>query len=283
MKKVFLFSLFYFISHFLQAQLLWEISGNGLKKPSFLFGTMHIGDDRVYDFGDSLMSKFNTCEAFAGEMVLNQNMMFEMLKHMNMAGDTTLSDLLSESEYKFVKKHIDSKMGFMAMMADRLKPIFTSVMLSEQKNQTSGRRIPIDLHFQQIAKEKNMGVLGLETFEEQIQAFNGIPLKVQAKMLFDALKNNDKDKNEMENLINLYHSQNIDSLYRLTNSQLSNDVNLQLLTIRNIKMAGRADKLMQKKALFIGIGAAHLAGKEGVISLLKQKGYKLRPIYKNKL
>ena len=161
-KKAILFILFSMGLGFqtLQAQLLWEISGNGLEKPSYLYGTIHLSDKRVFDFSPEVLESFETCDAFAGEMLFDQADIFKMMNSVFM-NDTTLSDLLSKKKYKIVKEHIDKELGMMAIMADKIKPIFTSVILTQQSNGTveqneSGQIL--DLYFQDLAKEKNMEV-----------------------------------------------------------------------------------------------------------------------------
>jgi uncharacterized protein YbaP (TraB family) len=72
-KTILLISFLFLLASQSYSQLLWEISGNGLEKPSFLYGTMHLGDDRIYQFNDSLMPLFNQGDVFAGEIILEQS------------------------------------------------------------------------------------------------------------------------------------------------------------------------------------------------------------------
>lgn len=273
----------------LNAQLLWEISGNGLEKPSYLYGTMHISDKRVFDFDPQLMPNFDKTDAFAGEMLLDPSMMFEVMAHLFMPSDTTLDMLLTDEEYQKVKLHLGKKMGMMNMFADKMKPIFTSVFLAEQgamdSLQSSGKP-PLDMYFQDIAREKGKEVIGLETLAEQLQAFNSIPLSYQAKILLQEVENTGKPKtrNQMEEMIRIYQSEDLDKLYSFASGQMSEDINKQLLTIRNRKMANRADKLIKEKqkSLFIAVGAAHLPAENGLIDLFQKMGYEVRPLSKKK-
>ena len=244
MKKVTLIVLLICCVFNSKAQLLWEISGNDLQKPSYLYGTMHIGDKRVYDFNDSLLLLFDQCDIFAGELVLEQSLFrsLNLLMGMRMQGDTTLADLLSKDQYAFIKGKLDKKLDEMGMLfsagfIEKMKPIFISIIMSDLDIQSGSNQIPLDLHFQNIAKEKNMEVIGLETIDEQMAVFDRIPLKKQADMLYHELKKQEEDDDamDMDKLIDIYASEDLDSLYKLTQGSFDNDMNAELLYKRNVK------------------------------------------------
>ncbi len=262
------------------AQLLWEISGNGLMQPSYLYGTMHVNDERVYRASERAMPFFEQCEVFAGELKFDQGMNMEMMSHLFMPGDTTLSDLLSKEQYAFVKPLLDEKLGIMASFTERMKPIFVSVLMSDT-DMLQSDKLPIDLHFQEVAKEKGIQVVGLETFDEQLAAFNSIPLQLQADMLYEELQNAaDEDGNPTDDLIELYVTENLDSLYTMTFETYGEELGDVLLIQRNQKMAERIAKMLPNQRVFIGVGAAHLPGTEGVVALLRLQGFTVSPIKK---
>jgi uncharacterized protein YbaP (TraB family) len=84
MRRVipFLLGVLFISTHTLQAQssahwpktLLWRISGNGLAKNSFLYGTMHLQDKRLFHFTDSLYHYLEQSEGYALEIDLNELM-----------------------------------------------------------------------------------------------------------------------------------------------------------------------------------------------------------------
>ena len=95
-----------------KAQLLWEIEGDNLKEKSYLFGTMHTADPRVFDFDPETLAAFEASEGMAGELVFDGNLSAGFLEMMMMPGDTSLADLLSEEEYATVMKKLEAKVGF---------------------------------------------------------------------------------------------------------------------------------------------------------------------------
>lgn len=276
-KKTLLISLFLLILGFqsLHAQLLWEVSGKGLQKPSYLYGTIHLSDKRVFDFSPQVMESFENCEAFGGEMLFDEADIFKMMNSIFM-NDTTLSDLLSAEHYKIVKEHIDKELGMMAVMADKIKPIFTSAILTQQSNGTveqseSGQIL--DLYFQDLAREKDMEVIGLETFQEQMESLNQVPLQQQAEMLYKDITSKAEATGMTEKMLGFYTAQNLDSLYTYVMQELPKNVEENILTSRNYRMLERLEIQLKDKTIFVGVGAAHLPGNEGLIALLRKKGY----------
>ncbi len=268
--------------------LLWQISGKGVKT-SYLYGTMHVSNEKVIKLSDMAMDELDKCQVMAGELVLKESDMMPMMMSLFMK-DTTLEMLLSPSEYQIVHKKLEEKMGFMAAMLEKIKPVFISVMLSEQANNgeekegkkptsifdKNNKKQPLDMYLQERAKNKGKEVVGLETVEEQLAAFNTITLKEQAKMLYETVISENKTEGQsLEGMLDLYYRQEIDSLYRLTNQALSANSNDKLLIERNTNMADRMEKIMKDKSLFTAVGAAHLAGKTGLIDLLRKRGYKV--------
>ncbi|MCU0449758.1 MAG: TraB/GumN family protein [Bernardetiaceae bacterium] len=278
-----------------KAQLLWEISGKGLAQPSYLYGTMHVADPRVLAMNDSAWRAFNRSQVLAGELVFDQSMMFQMMNQLFVPRDSTLDVLLTPEQYKVVKTKLEERMGMLASFADRMKPLFISVFLSEQTKPDpnepgsglpglgGGGREPLDLHLQTLAKQREMEVVGLETMEEQMEAFNSIPLKTQAQMLYEQVVSDTPEQNgpsELERMVQLYQRQEIDSLFNLTSQAFSGPMGQKLLVERNQNMADRMEKLMATKRVFTGVGAAHLPGPVGIIALLRQRGYTVRPLTK---
>ncbi len=259
------------------AQLLWEISGNGMAKPSYLFGTMHVNDSRVFTTSERAMKYFEQCSVLAGELKFDQGLNMEMMNHLFMPGDTTLTDLLKGEAYTYVKNLLSNKLGSMASFSERMKPIFISILLTDTEMLQSAR-LPLDLYLQEEAKEKNIEVVGLETFQDQIKAFNSIPLQLQADMLYNDLKDIEENGDITDDLIQLYTSENLDSLHKVSYETYGEDLGKILLTNRNEKMATKVGEMVRVQKVFVAIGAAHLPGKDGVIERLRQQGFSVKPI-----
>ncbi|WP_161626044.1 TraB/GumN family protein [Hugenholtzia roseola] len=280
------------------AQLLWEIKGNGLKKSSYLFGTIHMGEKRAYAHVEKVMPYIEQTEVFAGELDLNLNALESVsaiMPLMFMKGDTTLETLLDSAQYQQVRKQIKEDMPLLYPMVDKIKPIFLMVFLSEAGNQKptlsptgadSTKKIepPLDLYLQEIARGFEKEVIGLETLSEQLTAFTAISLEEQAQMLIGAIENKKQtQENEgvdayLEQMLNWYAAEELDSLYQFAVSSSSEEFNKHLLLIRNQHMSERIATKIRNQTHFIAIGTAHLSGEKGVIALLEKEGFVLVPL-----
>lgn len=260
--------------------LLWEITGDSLEKPCYLFGTMHVKDKRAYQFHDSLMLKLKSCHTFAGELVLDKASAREVSGDLLLPPGKELKTLLSARDYKKVKKFCNKNLGAMSLLVNRIKPIFVSAMISESLMENEMPKA-LDEYLQDKARGYNLRVTGLETVKEQMSTLDELTIEEQAKILLDQIDKIDEEKREIQRLANVYASQNLDSLYTFLQApEMQNEFGDALIKDRNIVMAERLEKLILSSPTFCAIGAAHLPGENGVINLLRQKGYKLRAIVK---
>jgi uncharacterized protein YbaP (TraB family) len=286
-KKGFLFSfLLTFISFSGKAQnnsLLWEITGDSLKASSYLFGTMHVKDKRAYLFHDSLMLKLKACKTFAGEIVLDKGAAKEVSSDLLLPPGKELKNLLTEKEYKKVKKYCNKNIGALSLFVNKIKPIFTSALISESLLENDMPKA-LDEYLQDKAKEYNLTVKGLETIQEQMKVLNGLSVEEQAKMLVEQIDNIEKERKEMQRMADVYASQDLDSIYTFVQTpEMQGEFGDALIKDRNIIMTERLEKLLKSETVFCAIGAAHLPGENGVLNLLRKKGYILRAINKNNI
>ena len=267
-----------------KSSLLWEISGNGLKKPSYLYGTVHSFDDRAFRFSKLAESYIAKCNAFGMEInmdKLGDVDIFSMMKYLTMPGDTTLDMLMSTEQYAKLDKFVSDSMHVSLAMFKTIKPMF---LMGMQEDMTMAQDSSdfLDEYLMKKAQSNKKEIIGIETIEEQIQALDLIPLKEQARMILELVEpDTTKAPESSEDLVDIYARGDLDAIYSFYKKEdLSNIFNAALITNRNHRMADRIDSIMQKKTLFTAVGALHLPGDEGVINLLKKKGYTLTPIWK---
>jgi uncharacterized protein YbaP (TraB family) len=260
--------------------LLWEISGKGLSKPSYLFGTMHVlcADDA--SLSDSLKSVIAHCDEVYFEINLSDlNGMMSAMKYMRMNDSKKLSDLLDAKQYEKVKAYFAEHASILPFgMLERFKPLLISSLIEESNldcKTTDGMEM-------MIMKELNHNkpVNGLETVEFQASLFDSIPYEQQAKDLLNYIDSADEYKKMTLDLSEVYKKQDLDQIDLLSSKGdpgISGYMDL-LLYDRNRKWAKALTGLLPQKSLLIAVGAAHLPGENGVINLLRKKGYTLRPV-----
>ena len=125
-----------------------------------------------------------------------------------------------------------------------------------------------------------MEVLGLETTDFQMAIFDKISYKIQAKMLYETIKNSAKSRKDLQDLMDAYISKDFLKMQQLIedSSDSFEGMEDELLKDRNLDWIAKIETLAKEKSTFFAVGAGHLLGEEGVLSLLKGKGYKIKPV-----
>ncbi len=283
MKKIFL-SLLGLVMLQANAQkldnaLLWKISGNGLSKPSYLFGTIHITCDATLD-QNVLNAMDDTSQLYLELDMDSPSMQAEMMGGMMMKNGVTMSSLVSAEDFAIVDKFLQETTGMSAKMMNNFKPFMISSLLIQQMMDCPMQSFETEL--QKLSKAQGEETYGLETVQEQLAVFDAIPYKEQMDELVKTAKDNMvKDKAEFAKMMELYKKKELDNLMKLmeeSENKLYNQHNDLLLSNRNNNWIPKIETIAKEKPTFFGVGAAHLAGEDGVIMLLRKKGYKVEAV-----
>lgn len=258
----------------LEKSLLWEISGNGLEKSSFLFGTIHMTCDASLD--ENILKAMDDTTLLVLELDMDDsNMQMEMLKGVYMKDGKTIKNLVSEEDYAILSTFIHEQLGMPLDMLGNMKPFFLTAMFYPKLLNCPIQSFESEL--MKVAHDQEEEVLGLETVGEQMQVFDAIPYEDQAADLLRAAKDNlTYDKEMFKNLMDIYAKEDIQAM----DDMMNKDKNLttskhrdKMLDNRNKKWISKIEDFSNTQPTFYGVGAAHLAGKNGVITLLRDAGY----------
>jgi len=265
----------------LENTLLWEISGNHLTKPSYLFGTMHLLCAADAQLSDSLRFAISNAQQIYFEIDLD-NMMETLgaMRYLNMNNNTKLSDLLTEEEYARVIAYFKKNKTMLPMsMMERLKPYFITSLISESKFPCA-EKDGMEQVIMKEAKKDQKPINGLETVQFQASVFDSIPYKRQAK---DLLKMIDSagvagDSSDAQ-LVEVYKKQDLNKMQELTADEEGMGEFLDLLLYnRNANWAKKMPAIMRDAPALFAVGAGHLGGEKGVINLLRKSGFAVRPM-----
>lgn len=263
--------------------LLWKVSGNGLSKPSYIFGTMHMICANDIELSDSLRKAIQNVDEVYLELDMDDMMQMMMaMTKMTMKGDTTLSELLTKEEYEKLKNYFEKNSSLIPfVMMERYKPLLIQAMIME-KAASCDNMIIMENLVMQAAKSNKKDIKGLETFEYQLSIFDKIPYKLQAQQLVklvDETNNGEDAGTEMKILTDAYRNQQLNKMDELTKADPSISAFADILLYdRNANWTKKLQELMPKKSLVIAVGAGHLPGEKGVLKLLTEAGYKVEPV-----
>ena len=279
----------------LESSVFWEITGKGIKNPSYVFGTHHLFNPQTMIDSKIVQEKLTLSQRVVGEIAIDNMAMMKVLGACIMR-DTTMKELLTAPEYAEVEEAF-KKVGLPFAMFNRMKPMMAQQMIEsvkyaklfpksstdEQKPMSMGSPFTnsMDGYFQDKAKTEGKEVGGLETVEDQTKAlFDGYTLVKQKEMLLKAVRdtstlNSDK---EIQELTKLYKEQNLNKIAEMTLKTMETDEYNNLLKNRNDKWMPQIFEMINKKPTFFAVGAAHLVGVDGVILRLRKEGYTVKPI-----
>jgi uncharacterized protein YbaP (TraB family) len=254
--------------------LLWKITHKNSKQPSYLFGTMHTTDSRAFTFSEQAKNKIEQCDAFAMELLMDDNSIdINLLMSLMMTDGSTLRSLFSEKEFHTLDSLLGNFIGFPLEMLDNIQPIVLIALL-EQAGLGKDSSLPLDLFLMQHAKTKKKKLLGIETVAEQLSALQSLTYQEQAEMISAELSKQQNELNENDSLTHYYSAGKLDSLLALNNrNPMPEKLAKALLDNRNEIMAQRIEVFMKKESVFAAVGALHLPGANGVIERLRKKGF----------
>ncbi len=274
---------------FTQAQLLWKITGKGLKHPSYLFGTHHLIPIQFLDSVPGLYKAFNECDVVVGEMAMNNiDATAKIQQAAIMPNKTKISDLIKDTtKYKMVDKELKSVLKFGLKEVSIMNPnlilsMYEIALFKKATGYTDNNQS--DSYFQLIATEKDKKVIGLETVDQQISIlFGNGSLQRQADVLVETILKKDSALNEIKHINSLYKAGKIEELVNISSHRgdiidMTDEEYAALIDNRNAAWAERLPKLMLDSSCFIAVGAMHLGGKKGLIKLLEKEGYRVTPV-----
>lgn len=271
-----------------EKSVFWKISGNGLKKPSYLYGTIHLIPKENFSIPAVVQNALGDAKRVAFEIdmkeMTNIRTQMGLITKSFMAGGKTLKDLLSAEDYALVKAKMEEK-GLPGGMFERIKPMFLSTMFSSEDDKgtsaaSSGGMTSVEMELYGISKRKKLESTGLETAAYQMSIFDSIPYEAQAKMLVDGLRNVDQHadgEGELDTMLKLYHDQDITAMQSMISDVQYGMGNYEdiLLNQRNRNWIPVMSRLMREKPTIFAVGAGHLGGENGVVALLRKQGYRV--------
>lgn len=283
MRIIFLALLAAVFTFSVHAQLFWKVSGNGLSKPSYLFGTHHLIEKEKIAWFDKVLAVIPQTDVVVGEMDMSNmlGMQLKMVKHIMMK-DTTMHDLLSADEYEMVDIQCKEVLGKGLDKLGKMKPILIStlfqVKLYMQQNNLKKEPEAVDIILQKEGKKAKKKIIGLETVEEQIDIlFNSLPLKNQAESLVEAVKDKDKTLGNFNKLNDAYVKGDLQAISQLGEPMTAEEKKI-LLEDRNNNWIAQLRTLMPGQSCFVSVGCMHLIDEYGLLQQLRNAGYTVEAV-----
>lgn len=251
--------------------LLWKVEKEGMKNAGYLFGTMHVYDERAFGFADSVMLALDECEVFALEV--HPDSIVKSTIELMLQGDTTnyYKESLSQEEYEKFKEKFNEENGLDFDELENKHPLNVKTF-EESYSGNKDRKTFIDLHLFGVAKTLDKEIIGLEPIGNQLQS-------ILSQSINRAKYGNPTDtlleKLMMNSMIDTYGKGNLENLEAQLGSAFAES---PMMIKRNKDMAATIMSTLEKKSLFSAVGAGHLLGEESIIAILKENSYKVTAV-----
>ena len=276
---------------------LWKIEGKNLEKPSYLFGTIHLGDPRVTTLHPDAEKAFVASEHFYAEIDLDPAKQMAVAAKLMRQDGKTLSEAIGPDLAGKLKTALQSiNPALNTQPFEPMKTWVIGVTLPMLELQLSGKKALDAVLFERAQKENKI-VGALETADSQLKIFDDLKEAEQIAVLKSSLETLAKEKKEgkdsMNDLLDVYLTKDISEIGKFLtkmmkesnfgDQELSDRLMKRLLDDRNVTMAKTIEKALADKpgkAQFFAVGAAHYTGATAIQDLLTKKGYTVTPAFK---
>ncbi|MEQ8360357.1 MAG: TraB/GumN family protein [Cytophagales bacterium] len=262
--------------------LLWEISGKDLKNPSYVFAILKFIPAEDFVFHSNAAKAFDACGILATETHLDHHAKHELNKAAHLEHGKTLKDYLSEEYYEKLEKLFTEKLGVSKMKFDLVYRKFKPIMLSTAITRLALNH-PMKYYEPELlikAHEKNMVSMGLETVEREVEALESFKLEDQLIALKHTLDNLDQQKEDYNAVVKAFQNGNLHKVLEFTMHPVENNKEFRqnFIVERNKEWIPKMVEYMHMAPTFFAIGATHVADESGILHLLEEEGYTIKPL-----
>lgn len=262
--------------------ILWEISGNGLKSPSYLLGTLKFTGEKEFYLPKQVTERIKKSDLFAIEDQVDHHAQHELNKALHFPKGQSLATQLTPQDYKLVHEFFQKEFGVTKSLFESkyvtIKPLALSILMTRL---SLGEKVRFyDMELLKFANKNNLETFSLEPIDREATALNAFPMEDQVKALLHSVANFETQKAEYKKLMADYPTGNLDEIFEFTLHPTENNPLFleEFYYKRNEEWMPKIEKMMSDKTSFISIGISHLEGERGLLNLLKTKGYTLTGI-----
>lgn len=257
----------------LENALLWEVSGKELNKPSYLYGTIHMICSKDYFLSEKTKKAFENSDKLFLE--INFTDPDEMIQMQKLAmGKEPLSKKLTSEQLAKLDSILKRSTGMTVQQVDSFS-LMTVLSLLSMKSFGCADLKFYEMEFSETAKSRGIAIAGLESIKSQFEILEKAYSNDEMLALLE-----ESTPAETMQLVKAYNNENIEALYAFSTDKrfTSEKTKRQILDDRNRNWVNQMPAMIRNSSVFFAVGAAHLAGENGVINLLRKEGYTVKPV-----
>lgn len=265
-----------------QNSVIWEISGNGLEKKSYLMGTLKFTGVKEFYLPANTTRLIHESEIFAIEDEVDHHAQHELNTATHLPKGQSLSTVLSPQDYQKVKTLFQKEFKVKPSAFDKkyghIKPLPLSIVMTRL---SLGEKVKFyDIELLKLAKDNNKESFSLESVEREAEALNSFSMEEQVKALMHAVDHFAEQKAEFKKLMADYPTGNLEEIFAYTLHPLEDSPEFieSFYFKRNEEWLPKIERMIKENKAFIALGVSHLEGERGILKLLEAKGYTLTPV-----
>lgn len=261
---------------------LYKIEGNGLKEPSYLFGTINFLPQFGYFLPDEVKKALEGSDVFVTKLSLKRKVQRKFNEAVKIPNDGTVDAYLSvqdQSKLKSIIEEYGGKNQAYNNFYSRLQPVVlvtSTTALTLQYNIVYPER-----ELEKIAKGNKLKLASLSNIDEEIEAFDKFPMEDQIEALKYMINNFDRHMQDYKKMVRDYHKeQNLESVKKVTfkATNESEAFKKAYYDDRTLEWIPEIKKIIKSKSAFIALGAPYLVGEQSLVELLRKEGYSVTPM-----
>jgi uncharacterized protein len=265
---------------------IWKVSD--ANNSVYLLGSFHALKAEDYPLSKSVMNAYADAERMAFEVAPNELQSPDLASRMQQAAllpdGQNLQALLPEASWQKLSVWSQVNPSYPIASLNRLEPWFVAILVvnAQAKAQGFESELGVDRHFMATAQPAAKEAIGLEKASQQIDLFDSMPSKAQQQLLQEALDANAAENaRDLEKLRRLWKSGDVAGLQRETVTRMRReypDLYRSVNVERNHAWLPQIQAMLDgetDKDTMVVVGALHLLGDDGLVQLLRDKGYRV--------
>ena len=256
--------------------LLWQIDHPDFTGSCYLFGTMHVQDQRAFRFVEPVLEVMDSCAVFATEFNLDEATQGISPNYLRLPGQQSYHDFLTAKQIGKLQKVVQQQVNLDIQPYLTMKPLVLIQLITAfllQKDE----QYSLDEYLFRQARQRGISCVGLETYAEQLEILNQLPLENQFKSLVAISKNFKRFRKQLLKTTTAYESADVQQIFKAAKKS-AQGMRKILLYNRNALMTERFLNLARENSLLAAVGAGHLGGKKGVLRQLKMANCRIFPV-----
>ncbi|MBK6266426.1 TraB/GumN family protein [Marivirga sp. S37H4] len=258
--------------------LLWKISGNGLEKPSYLFGTIHIICADRYEMSDAVLKAVESVDKIALEVDMDDPALAGKMQQISVnPGMKNIQEEIPSDKMELVDSYLKAKFGQGIAQLGILKPFVLSSMIMVSSMDCETKQY--EAEFVKLAQENGKEIIGLESIEFQVSLFDSLDLQEQIKALVESIENPSENNEVLEEMMQAYLAKDLKAIQmNFEKNEEFEGFQEKILFERNRNWIPIIKETSKSGSIFYAVGAGHLASDQGVIALLRTEGFKVEAV-----